>query len=346
MDPDCAACELRACRLGGPGLHARDAVAPSELARAGAALVYLPVATNECRNSLEAAAAATAASQCDQRGCLMASTCSECSHCLGSGSSAIVPFVGATFAAAVLNPRLLPHRVFNFLIRRRTHQIEIEQGWNPQQRMDGTGACVWDAAITLCDHLCERPQLVEGRRVVELGSGCGVLSIVAARLGARCVHATDLEQALLLLARNVWLNEAAAGQAQGGDAGGGVTVGCCNWGNALHAERVRAQCPGERVDLILGSDLVYQLKEESQESRERQARSGTEDRSASVALLSTIAAVRHLAVLLLSLHEPDSALSSRELIKRCVRMHRSWLLLAILGYYSWAGSVSEKTPTF
>jgi predicted nicotinamide N-methyase len=183
-----------------------------------------------------------------------------------------VPFVGATFAAAVLNPRLLPHRVFNFLIRRRTHQIEIEQGWNPQQRMDGTGACVWDAAITLCDHLCERPQLVEGRRVVELGSGCGVLSIVAARLGARCVHATDLEQALLLLARNVWLNEAAAGQAQGGDAGGGVTVGCCNWGNALHAERVRAQCPGERVDLILGSDLVYR-----------------QDRTTFVALLTTLA---------------------------------------------------------
>jgi len=277
-------------------------------------------------------------------------------HCLGTGSSALVPFVGATFEAAVLNPRLLPVRSFCFLVshRLRPHamRVDVEQRWNPRDgasggtRPDGTGACVWDAAITLCDHLCERPQLVEGRRVVELGSGCGVLSIVAARLGARCVHATDLEQALLLLARNVWLNEAAAGQAQGGDAGGGVTVGCCNWGNALHAERVRAQCPGERVDLILGSDLVYQLKEESQESRERQARSGTEDRSASVALLSTIAAVRHLAVLLLSLHEPDSALSSRELIKRCVRMHRSWLLLAILGYYSWAGSVSEKTPTF
>ena len=203
-------------------------------------------------------------------------------HCLGTGSSALVPFVGATFEAAVLNPRLLPVRSFCFLVshRLRPHamRVDVEQRWNPRDgasggtRPDGTGACVCDAAITLCDHLCERPQLVEGRRVVELGSGCGVLSIVAARLGARCVHATDLEQALLLLARNVWLNEAAAGQAQGGDAGGGVTVGCCNWGNALHAERVRAQCPGERVDLILGSDLVYR-----------------QDRTTFVALLTTLA---------------------------------------------------------
>ena len=46
------------------------------------------------------------------------------------------------------------------------------------------------------------------------------------------------------------------------------------------------------MDVILGSDLVYQLKEESQESRERQAKSGTADRSASVALLTTIVSVR------------------------------------------------------
>ena len=135
------------------------------------------------------------------------------------------------------------------------------------------GTTAWDASFVLAKWL-ERNLFTSlvGKTVVELGSGCGVLSIVAARLGARCVHATDLEQALLLLARNVWLNEAAAGQAQGGDAGGGVTVGCCNWGNALHAERVRAQCPGERVDLILGSDLVYR-----------------QDRTTFVALLTTLA---------------------------------------------------------
>ena len=188
-------------------------------------------------------------------------------HCLGSGSSAIVPFAGATFETAVLNPRLLPVRSFCFLVSHQLQphalQVDIEQRWNLRdgasggKRPDGTGACVWDAAITLCDHLCERPQLVEGRCVVELGSGCGVLAIVAARLGARCVHATDLEQALLLLARNVWLNGTSAGQAQIAGGGGGVTVGCCNWGDASHAEHLLRQCPDGRVDVIVGSDLIY-----------------------------------------------------------------------------------------
>lgn len=202
-------------------------------------------------------------------------------HCLGTGSTAIVPFVGATFEAAVLNPRLLPVRSFCFFVSHRLQphamQVDVEQRWNPLDgasggtRRDGTGACVWDAAITLCDHLCKRPQLIEGRSVVELGSGCGVLSIVAARLGARCVHATDLEQALLLLARNVWLNKASTGQARGCNVDAGVTVGCCDWGNASHAERLRDQCPDGRVDVILGSDLIYR-----------------QDRATFVALLTTL----------------------------------------------------------
>jgi predicted nicotinamide N-methyase len=208
-----------------------------------------------------------------------------CAHCLGSGSSSIVAYSGASFAAAVLNPNLLPHRSFEFMMtdgqhaqRRRGLRVDIDQQWNPRHRLDGTGACVWDAAVTLCDRLCDRPHLVEGRAVVELGSGCGLLAIVAALLGASCVHATDLQQALMLLARNAWLNEVAAGQARrrGGGGrcvgGGGVTVGCLNWGDASHAARVRDQCPDRRVDVILGSDLVYR-----------------QDRATFVALLDTVA---------------------------------------------------------
>lgn len=267
---------------------------------------------------------------------MTASATGLCSHCLGSGSSAIVPFIGATFEAVLLNPRLLPHRTFEFLIRRRAQKVEIEQGWSPRHRMDGTGACVWDAAITLCDHLCERPQLVEGRCVVELGSGCGVLAIVAARLGARCVHATDLEQALLLLARNVWLNGTSAGQAQIAGGGGGVTVGCCNWGEASHAEHLLRQCPDGRVDVIVGSDLVYQLKEESQESRERQARSGTEDKSASVALLTTIVSVRDCLY--------SVALSTRKLNIVPSLAYQILLFTRTVAGHSWAYSGATLGP--
>ena len=228
-------------------------------------------------------------------------------HALGGGATCVQAFRGATWQAAVLNPRLLPSRSFEFLVPEREPEpepeqppqppaqpalrrcvgVQIEQRWDPKRRSDGTGACVWDAAVALCDFLCERPAMVEGRSVVELGSGCGLLAIVAGLLGARCVHATDLPQALLLLARNVWLNTAAPGQERAGGSageGGGVHVGCCNWGDESHATRVRSQCPGGRVDVIIGSDLIYQLKEESQESRDRVRKLGRADNSASVAV--------------------------------------------------------------
>jgi predicted nicotinamide N-methyase len=276
---------------------------------------------------------------------------------LGSGSSSIVPYRGATFEQAVLNPRMLPHRSFCFLVSHRSGKplaidVGIDQQWNPRDgesdgcRADGTGACVWDAAVTLCDRLCDRPHLVEGRAVVELGSGCGLLAIVAALLGASCVHATDLQQALMLLARNAWLNEVAAGQARrrGGGGrcvgGGGVTVGCLNWGDASHAARVRDQCPDRRVDVILGSDLVYQLKEESQESRDRQARSGAADKSASVALLTTIAAVRdsHCRCDVLRICLPRRACNLQLTVHLRLRLCRSLPHLATRGYSSWVDS--------
>ena len=223
------------------------------------------------------------------------------SHCLGSGSAALVPYRGATWQAAVLNPRLLPSRSFAFVSHRtgapapRAFSVEIEQRWDPRRRQDGTGACVWDASVALSDRLCARPELVEGRAVVELGAGCGLLAIVAALLGARCVHATDLPQALLLLARNVWLNSAAPGQRAAGPphggGGDGVHVGCCNWGDVSHARRIQQACPAGHVDLILGSDLVYQLKETSQESLDRVAKLGRADDSAACALLTTICAL-------------------------------------------------------
>ena len=43
----------------------------------------------------------------------------------------------------------------------------------------------------------------------------------------------------------------------GADHVGDVHVGCCNWGDESHADRVRSQGPGGRVDVIIGSDLIY-----------------------------------------------------------------------------------------
>ena len=58
---------------------------------------------------------------------------------------------------------------------------------------DGTGGKVWMSAVLLSHYLSTTAgrKFVEGRSCVELGSGTGVLSVAAARLGAARMLATD-----------------------------------------------------------------------------------------------------------------------------------------------------------
>lgn len=37
---------------------------------------------------------------------------------------------------------------------------------------------------SLCRRLAEKPELISGKRVLEIGSGCGLCGILAAKLGA------------------------------------------------------------------------------------------------------------------------------------------------------------------
>ena len=52
---------------------------------------------------------------------------------------------------------------------------------------DATARWVWDAAAPMARWLCDSPEVVVGRSVVELGAGPGLPGIVASRLGAASV---------------------------------------------------------------------------------------------------------------------------------------------------------------
>ncbi|KAL0036907.1 hypothetical protein WJX77_004594 [Trebouxia sp. C0004] len=67
---------------------------------------------------------------------------------------------------------------------------------------DGLGARVWVVAHTLSRELIEHPGIVAGKSVLEIGSGCGLCGIVAARLGAAQVVLTDNEDKVLFNLRD------------------------------------------------------------------------------------------------------------------------------------------------
>ena len=56
-----------------------------------------------------------------------------------------------------------------------------------------TGTVTWSSARALAAHLSERLELVRGKRVVEIGCGCGLVSLTCCALGADAVLATDVE---------------------------------------------------------------------------------------------------------------------------------------------------------
>ena len=49
---------------------------------------------------------------------------------------------------------------------------------------DQTAFRLWPLSLTLCRWLCAHPEIVRGKRVVELGAGFGALGLVCAALGA------------------------------------------------------------------------------------------------------------------------------------------------------------------
>ncbi|KAL2650432.1 hypothetical protein R1flu_018560 [Riccia fluitans] len=103
-------------------------------------------------------------------------------------------------SGAYSNGSSSPSRTFTFSpsLRVNIHEIDFEDG--------GVGWKVWGGALLLSLRLVEIPSLVKHKRVLELGSGCGLCGLLASKLGATEVVLTDYLPSLLLnLRRNVSL---------------------------------------------------------------------------------------------------------------------------------------------
>lgn len=57
---------------------------------------------------------------------------------------------------------------------------------------------IWPGAVLLADYMCSRPDVVKKKRILELGAGAALPSLVSCRLGARFVVITDFHDSDIL----------------------------------------------------------------------------------------------------------------------------------------------------
>ena len=148
---------------------------------------------------------------------------------------------------------------------------------------DPTGGVIWRCGLALCAHLADAKRAcdvgshvpsrgpwpgsewdVTGKRVLELGSGTGVVGLAAAVLGAASVCLTDLPSQMELLQRNVALNRDVLNQDMlNRDALGytccDVSVAALPWDDGWQLEQpeVARRARAAEYDCILASDCVY-----------------------------------------------------------------------------------------
>ncbi|KAK9999415.1 hypothetical protein SO802_019018 [Lithocarpus litseifolius] len=135
------------------------------------------------------------------------------------------------------------------------HDLQFSQDPNSKH----LGTTVWDASLVFVKFLeknCRKgrfcPSKLKGKRVIELGAGCGVSGFGMALLGCDVV-ATDQVEVLPLLMRNIERNTSRILQMNpGSDSFGSIQVAELDWGNDDHIRAV-----GPPFDYIIGTDVVY-----------------------------------------------------------------------------------------
>ena len=128
-----------------------------------------------------------------------------------------------------------------------------------QDKALGKGGLCWDAAFILAEHVSSTEQeLLQSKRVLELGAGTGLCGLLVATLVQCHVDITDLPALLPLMRRNQQLNFG------GGDSSfvkqhdhtpaplGTSAASILTWG-------IPAEYPPDPYDVILGADVVASL---------------------------------------------------------------------------------------
>jgi predicted nicotinamide N-methyase len=102
---------------------------------------------------------------------------------------------------------VLPHseQVYDLVVPSNVDALLDQAEADPEQNLP-YWAEVWPSGIALADAILARPELLRGRRVLELGSGLGVTAVAALRAGASLTVADYAPESLLLCRANALRN--------------------------------------------------------------------------------------------------------------------------------------------
>jgi len=109
------------------------------------------------------------------------------------------------------------------------------------QFVGGHGSVIWESSVAVAQLLLLNPELVRGRSVLELGSGCGLGGLAAAAVGADVTLTDNCSAVLVNLSENARINALQA------------RVEMFDWAGELHKQSGESK----KFDVILGADLVY-----------------------------------------------------------------------------------------
>jgi predicted nicotinamide N-methyase len=113
-------------------------------------------------------------------------------------SSRSHPSLGLSYLLASLPCRVLP-------LPRPLPTLQRLDSSHDLEKSLGVGTVIWDVALTLTHFLAHNPSLVKNRKVLDLGTGVGQLSIAAAILGCVDIIASDVEDLAGLVEKNIEL---------------------------------------------------------------------------------------------------------------------------------------------
>ncbi|KAL5545262.1 hypothetical protein UlMin_009046 [Ulmus minor] len=129
------------------------------------------------------------------------------------------------------------------------HSLSILQSPSSLGTPGVTGSVMWDSGVILgkfLEHAVDSGTLhLQGKKIVELGSGCGLVGCIAALLGGQVIL-TDLPDRLRLLKKNITVN---LGQ---GNVRGSATVTEFTWGDEPDPQLIEPL-----PDFVVGSDVIY-----------------------------------------------------------------------------------------